>query len=109
MSATRGDGVTYAYELVNPYHPERGLSGTVWFDEPLRVRQRLRRGFADPAENADTHEITVSFGPVCDWEVVAIDPTERDGQPALLSGNALPTVKTPTPIMQGRLTLFMLG
>jgi hypothetical protein len=47
--------------------------------------------------------------PEQEWEVVAIEPTQRDGQHASLRGYPLPGKKMPIPIMQGRLTLRPLG
>lgn len=42
--------------------------------------------------------------PEQEWEVVAIEPTRRDGQRASLRGYPLPGKNMPIPIMQGRLT-----
>lgn len=103
------DAVAYAYALVNPYHPERGISGTLVLDQPLRVGQRIRRSFANPSENPDTQEITIAAGPVQDWEVVAIEPTEGDGRSAPLRGYPLAGKNSPPAIMQGRLILRQLG
>ena len=100
MTDSPNEAIAYAYELLDPFrpvdpvHPDRG-AGTVWFDQPLRVGDRMRRAFMD--------------WPKQEWEVVAIEPTQRDGQHASLRGYPLPGKKMPIPIMQGRLTLRPLG
>jgi hypothetical protein len=43
ISGTETDA--YAYELLNPYHPEEGGSLTLVLDAPLRVGDRMRRAF----------------------------------------------------------------
>jgi hypothetical protein len=103
-----GDAIAYAYELMNPYHPECGVSGTLVLDQPLRVGERLTRAFANPEQNAVTGEITIRSGPEQDWEVVAIEPTERDGRSAAIRGYRVGKSKLPA-IMQGRLILRRLG
>jgi len=109
MTDSPGEPISFAYELVNPYHPERGLSGTLVLDQPLRVGERLRRAFTNPQEDPDTHEITITSGPEREWEVVAIEPTDRDGRSAALRGYPLPGTNKPPAIMQGRLILRPVG
>jgi hypothetical protein len=86
----------YAYLLLNPYRPEKGEPSTLVVDKPLAVGERMRRSFIGGC---------LGPGPERDWEVVAIEPTDRDGEVASIRayrGHKLP-------VIQGRLVLRSLG
>jgi len=69
-----------------PYHSEGG-SGTLVLDQPLRVGDPMKRSFPDPRQDPATQQWTSTTpGPEREWEVVAIEPTARDGEVATIRG-----------------------
>jgi hypothetical protein len=94
MTDPQSNVCSYAYELPNPYHPEADDLAIFVRDEPLRVGDRMTRSFPD----------FTGVGPEREWEVVAIEPTGRDGEAAAVRGFVgWPGDKSP--ILQGRLIL----
>jgi hypothetical protein len=84
------------YLLPNPYRPEKGEPSTLVLDEPLEVGERVTRSFIDGC---------MGPGPEHDWEVVAIEPTDRDGEVAAIRAYR----GDKPPLIQGRLILRSLG
>ena len=79
----------YAYEILT--EPGRGLESVVR-PEPIVPGERLTTGAAPDERH---------------WEVVRVEPTERDGQPVLLSGP--PGFPRQDVILSGRLILRRVG
>lgn len=104
----------YAYEVaLDPEHPdEERWTSTLVRRKPVLVGERLRfraaRKVGDPVSPRPLY-----YGPERDWEVVAIQPTKRDGREAGLRGWGMlaswgrgSTGETePAPIMRGRLVV----
>ena len=88
-------GHAYAYVLPNPYRADAEGTSTLVLDEPLRVDERITGSFLD----------VTGPGPEREWEVVAIEHTDRDGEVAPVRGyrGDKPSV------LQGRLILRPLG
>jgi hypothetical protein len=75
--------MAYAYLVpLDPYFPEDGLHATLVRSTPVRVGDRiaLSRAEAMPDGGRSVH------GTDHDWEVIAIQATERDGRPAPIRG-----------------------
>jgi hypothetical protein len=105
MTDSPSDVCAYAYELPNPYHSAGG-SGTLILDRPLRVGDRMKRSFPDVRQDPATQRWTsTTLGPEREWEVVAIEPTARDGEVATIRGY----MGDKPPILQGRLILSAVG
>jgi hypothetical protein len=105
VTDSQSDACAYAYELPNPYRSE-GASGTLVLDQPVRVGDRMKRSFPDAWQDPATHWwMSTTPGPEREWEVIAIEPTARDGEVATIRGY---TGDKP-PILQGRLILRSVG
>jgi hypothetical protein len=86
--------MTYAYEVPsNPHVPEAGVWATLVRNEPVRVGDRVALSQAEVVGD----EIVIHDSGV-EWEIVAIEPTANDGQPAVIRRK-----NAPTPIWSGRL------
>jgi acetoacetate decarboxylase len=77
-----------------PYRTDAEGTSTLVLDEPLEVGQRMTRSFIDGT----------GLGVEREWEVVAIEPTERDGEVA-----AIRAYSDKPPVLQGRLILGLPG
>ena len=105
MTNSPSDVCAYAYELPNPYRSEGGGSSTLILDQPLRVGDRMKRSFPDTGQDPATEQWTSTPGPEREWEVIAIEPTARDGEVATIRGY----MRDKPPIAHGRLIVRALG